>query len=188
MAVEARKRLFTVDDYYRMGEVGIFDPDDRLELLGGEIFVMPPIGVSHASVVDRLNTLLTARLAGRAIVRVQNPVRLDDLSEPLPDLAILHEREDFYRSHHPTPPEVHFLIEVMDTSGMRDRRDKLPRYAAAGVGEVWLVDLPASRIELYRDPRGDSYETVAMVGPSEMASPAAFPDIVLAVSEILVAD
>lgn len=185
MAVEARKRLFTVADYYRMGEAGIFDPDDRLELLGGEIFEMPPIGTAHGAVVDRLTALLAAELAGRAILRVQGPVRLDDLSEPLPDLAVLRQREDFYANAHPTPPDVHLLIEVMDTSGKRDRRDKLPRYAAAGIAEVWLIDLPASRVDMYRNPRGDRYESVSEAGPAETLSPTIFPDVVLPARKIL---
>jgi len=152
MATEPRRRLFTVDEYYRMGDVGIFNGNNRVELIDGEIVEMSPIGSPHAAVVDRLNVLLQPLLRARAIVRVQNPIRLDVYSEPQPDLSILKFRTDFYRSAHPTPADILLVVEVADTSLRYDRQIKIPLYAGAGIPEVWLVDVDAEQIEVFTHP------------------------------------
>ncbi|PSQ96352.1 MAG: Uma2 family endonuclease [Bacteroidetes bacterium SW_9_63_38] len=154
-----RERRFTVDEYYRMGEAGVFDEDDRVELLDGHIYVMSPIGSEHAACVRRLNRLFQSRLGGRGLVSVQNPVRLADDSEPEPDVVLLRPHDDGYASEHPGPEEVTMVVEVADTSLSFDRDVKLPLYAEAGIPEVWLVDLEASVIHVYRDPNGDDYHT-----------------------------
>ena len=141
MPVQASRRLFTVHEYYRMAEAGIFGEDDRVELLSGEIVEMTPIGSRHAAAVSRLIHVFTARLSGTAILRVQDPLRLDNYSEPQPDLAIVRLRQDFYRDAHPDAADVLLLIEVADTSGDIDRTVKIPLYARSGVAEVWVVDL-----------------------------------------------
>jgi Uma2 family endonuclease len=122
MALPVSTYRFTVDDFHRMGEAGIFSEDDRVELLDGEIIEMTPIGSRHAACVDRLNRLLTSRLGTAAIVRIQSPVRLDDRSEPQPDITVLQSRTDFYEQAHPGPQDILLLIEVMDRSGELDRR------------------------------------------------------------------
>jgi Uma2 family endonuclease len=184
MFTEARKRLFTVEEFHRMGEAGILDDDARLELLGGEIFEMPPIGSHHQGDVDALSDGLRA-LGDRVIVRVQGPVVLDDLSEPLPDLLVLRRRDDFYRNGHPRPEDVLLIAEVADTSLRRDRHDKFPRYAAAGIPEAWLLDVTGRLLEVHRDPLPDGYRAIAVHRPGESVSPLAFPDLVLDVAEIL---
>lgn len=132
MAVQVQRRLFTVSEYYRMAEAGILGEDDRVELLEGEIVQMAPIGSNHRGTVDFLANSLVSRLGARAIVRTQNPIRLDDFSEPQPDVALLHPRADFYRRSHPTPADVLLLVEVADSSVAFDRQVKLPLYCPSG--------------------------------------------------------
>lgn len=135
MAVAAPRRLFTAEEYHTMLRAGILTADDRVELIEGEVLRMSPIGSRHAGGVNRLNDFFVRKLEGRAIVGVQAPVHLSDLSEPQPDLALLRPREDFYSHSHPTPGDVLLLIEVAETSADFDRAVKAPLYARAGVPE-----------------------------------------------------
>ncbi len=185
MSVEARKRLFTVEEFHRMGEAGILDDDARLELWGGEIYQMPPVGPVHQGDVDVLTVRLVRALGDRAIVRVQGPVVLDDYFEPLPDLAVLRPREDFYREAHPRPEDVFFLVEVADTTLRRDRREKVPRYGVMGIPEVWLLDIPGRRLEVHREPSPKGYRATTVLAPRELVSPQAFPDVSLSVADLL---
>ena len=151
---------FSVDDYHRMGEAGILGPDLRTELIDGEVVEMPPIGHPHAGTVKLLSNLLKEALGAAAIVSVQDPVRLDDYTEPLPDIALLRPRADYYRNSHLTPDDVLLLIEVADTSVAYDRDVKLPRYARAGIPEAWLVDLGAGRLTRHCRPAGGTYTEI----------------------------
>ena len=126
-----------------MADAGIFGEDDRVELLDGEIVEMAPVGSRHAACVNKLTQLFVERSEGRALLAPRNPITLGERSEPQPDLALLRPRADYYASGHPTPDEVLLVVEVGDTTAEWDRRHKLPLYAAAGVAEVWLVDLAA---------------------------------------------
>lgn len=185
MAVNVARRLFTVDEYDQMIQAGVFHEDDRLELVGGEIVEMTPIGVSHAACVKRLNQILNRDLMGEAIISVQDPIHLDLYSEPEPDVAVLRFRPDFYAGGHPEPEDVLLLIEVAETSLAYDRELKLPRYAAAGIEEVWLVDLAAREIMVYREPTGEGYTAVTHHNPETTLSPLAFPDLTINASSVL---
>ncbi len=185
MTIEVKRRRFTVDDYYRMAEVGILTEDDRVELLDGEIVEMSPIGSDHAGHVKRLNTLFTSRLGARVVVSVQDPVRLSRHSEPQPDVALLRPRADFYARGHPRPDDVLLLIEVADTSVEADRRIKMPLYARAGIEEVWLVDLTTERVEVYRGPAADGYREIRALARGQGIVPQAFPDLALGVDDLL---
>ena len=158
MSSQLEKYWITVDEYERMGEAGIFHPDARLELLEGEIYQMSPIGIPHASCVKFLSTLLNGLFNGKLLVSVRDPVRLSDLSEPQPDVALLRWRDDFYRRAHPTPADVLLVIEVADSTVETDRSYKVPLYARAGIPEAWLVNLPEERIELFAEPAGGAYQ------------------------------
>lgn len=158
MAQQLDKHWITVDEYERMGEAGIFRPDSRLELLEGEIYEISPIASSHAACVKALSLLLNQLFGGVLLVSTQDPIRLDDYSEPQPDVALLRWRDDFYRRAHPTPAEVLLVIEVADTTVDSDRRIKLPLYAKAGIREAWLVNLPEEKIELYAEPSDGAYQ------------------------------
>ena len=185
MTVQVPKRLFTVDEYYRMAEAGLFSEDDRLELIEGEVVEMSPIGSRHAACVDRLNRLFSTRVEGRAIVRVQSPIRLGRYSEPQPDLALLQPRDDFYAQAHPEPEDVLLVVEVAETSAAYDREVKVPLYARSGIPEVWLVDLEAGQVEVYREPTPKGYREVERVGPGQPLAPQALPDRELAVEAII---
>jgi Uma2 family endonuclease len=186
VAVVPRARRFTVEEYHRMAEAGVFAPDDHVELIEGEVIEMAPSGNHHASVVDRLNRLLVQRVGDRAIVRVQGPVRLARLrSEPQPDLLLLKPREDFYAHAAAGADDVLLLIEVMDTSVEYDRRRKAPLYARAGITELWLVDLPAGIVDMHREPVATEYRDVRTLGRGETLSPRAFPDVALRVGDVL---
>ena len=185
MPVQLLRRRFTVYDYHRMGQVGILGEDDRLELLEGEIVEMAPIGSRHQATVDRLNEIFTGHLADVAIVRVQGPVRLDEDSEPQPDLILLRRRSDFYASAHPGPQDVLLLVEVSDTSTEYDREVKLPLYARHGIAEVWLVGLESEVVEVFRGPTAQGYQETSQLGRGQGLSPEAFPQAQLAVDEVL---
>lgn len=142
-----------------MAETGILAPDARVELIEGEIIDMAPIGSRHASIVDKLYHLLHTAVGTSAIVRSQNPVRLNDISEPEPDLALLRWRDDFYGARHPGPADVLLIVEIADSSLDYDRSKKLPLYASHGIPEVWLVDLTASCVVRYAGPTSSGYAT-----------------------------
>ena len=179
------RRKLTVDEYQRMGESGIFHEDERVELLDGELYEMTPLGDDHIGGVISLDFPLNQRLAGRALVSVQNPIRLSKFSEPEPDVVVLRFRPDFYRSGKARPEDIFLLIEVAESSLDYDRTTKLPRYAAAGVREVWIANLVDEQLEGYRDPAGDRYATSSIHRRGDTLAPLAFPDLVLSVEEIL---
>jgi Uma2 family endonuclease len=185
MTLEVPRRRFTTTEYARIGAAGVFGEDDRVELLDGEIVQMPPIGFGHAACVRRLTDLFTRRLGARAQVSVQNPVELDEHTQPQPDAALLRPRADYYAAGHPTAAAILLLVEVADTSVDYDRQLKVPLYARHGVGEVWLVDLTQPRLVIYGDASPQGYRTVRILQRADVVSPAAFPDQVIPVSDIL---
>ncbi|HEU0201972.1 MAG TPA: Uma2 family endonuclease [Burkholderiaceae bacterium] len=164
----ARHR-WTVDQYERMAETGLLAPDARVELIEGVIVDMAAIGSRHAATVKRLIRALTSAVGTRAILQVQDPLRLGDFSEPEPDLALLNPCDDFYASATPTAADALLVIEVAQTSAAYDRRIKLPLYATHGVPEVWIVDLDASLVHFHRQPHGERYleiTSTAAPGPT----------------------
>ncbi len=184
MSTLIAKRWFNVEDYYRMVAAGILAEDDRVELIEGEIVEMSPIGSRHSACIDRVNKLFN-RLGDQFIVRVQSPIRLNDFSEPLPDVSLLRPHEDFYAQAHPSPAAVLLLIEVADTSVEYDRKVKVPLYARAGIPEVWLIDLPQGTIEIYARPADGSYLKFQQLKPSESFVSQALPDLRFDVDALL---
>ena len=168
-----------------MADAGILTEDDRVELLDGDLIVMPPIGDWHAASVNRFSNFMLPPLRGRAIVSVQNPTRLDDHSEPQPDIMLLRWRDDFYEGGHPGPGDVLLLIEVSDTTVAYDRSAKLSAYARAGIPEVWIVTRQDRRIEAYSEPVEGEYANVRYAGRGESIAPEAFPDVVLEVDRVI---
>lgn len=188
-ATVVRKR-FSVEEYHAMASAGILAPDERVELIDGEIIEMSPIGSRHAACVRRLARFFHRAVGRRALVGVQDPIRLGDRSEPEPDLSLLTYREDFFADRHPGPEEVLLLVEVADTSLAYDRRVKLPLYARHDIVEVWLVDLEGRSVEVHRRPGGDGYAESRVHGPrvdgpGAILSPEGLPELELAVRRIL---
>jgi Uma2 family endonuclease len=176
---------FTVDEYHRMGEVGLLHEDSRVELIDGEIVDMSPIGRRHAVRVSYVTRWFTQTLADSAFVWAQNPVRIGGRSEPEPDVTLLRPRSDFYRDKDPSAEDVLLVIEVADSSVEYDRRVKAPLYARHGVPEYWLVNLVEGHVAVYRDPTPDGYASVGILRSGEDLHPLAFPGLVVPVDEIL---
>ena len=186
MQVETAKRLFTVDEYYRMAEVGILGPEDRVELIDGEIFEMSPIGSRHLACVNRATRLFVSTCANRVVVSVQNPLQLSNYTEPEPDVVLLKPRSDEYAAKKPMAEDALLVIEVAETTLKFDRRVKLPRYAKAGIPEVWIENLVDDVLLVYRDPIGNRFATELTLRPGESVSPIAFPDAIFAIDQLLV--
>lgn len=184
MTVQSLRRRFTVDEYHKMMDAGIFQEDDRVELLDGEIHNMSPIDAVHAAMVKRLNQYLQQWLGTRAIVSVQDPVALDDYSAPQPDLAILRARDDFYEDHHPLPVDTLLVIEVANTSIHVDRTEKLPRYAIAGIPEVWIVNIKQRVVEQYTQPDGKVYANRKLIKRGVLTTTCVTPALELPVERI----
>ena len=179
------RRKFTVAEYYRMGEVGILHHTERVELIDGVIIVMSPIGPPHATVVDRLTRVFAEQARGRYIVRVQNPVHLDDYGEPQPDLVLLRPRDYSTGEHHPGPEDMLLAVEVSDSTLAFDLRVKSQRYAAAGIPEMWVMNLPGDCLERLDQPGPEGYGRRTTFRRGEKISPAALPDLELAVEDLL---
>jgi Uma2 family endonuclease len=185
MSVELQRRRFTVDEYYAMAAAGILTEDDRVELIEGEIIEMASIGSEHAACVNRLNHLLVAQVGDQAVVTVQNPVRLSDLNEPQPDIAVARPRKDFYAKAHPGPADALLVIEVAHTTLGYDRGIKLPIYARTGVPEVWIVDVDAKVVEVYAKPVGGRYQIEKKGVAGDVLRPQLLPDVAAPVERIL---
>ena len=166
MPVKLNKRLLTVEEYHRMGEVGILR-EKGLELIHGEILEMSPIGSKHAAIVEILKEFLSRKLKGKAVVRAQNPIQLNNLSEPEPDISIVAYRSDFYIQQHPQAKDTLLIIEVASSSLAYDREIKVPLYAAASIPEFWIVDLDTEQVEVFSSPSGSSYQQKKMYESAE---------------------
>lgn len=175
----------TVEIYHLMAERGAFHPDDRVELIGGKIFDMSPIGRLHARCVNYLNAILTRTFGSELIVSTQNPILLDDLSEPQPDICLLRPSENFYKDELPKASDVMLAIEVADSSVEFDRSVKLRRYAMAAIPESWLVDLGKERIEVHTLPGADGYGNVDTLSRGDVVRSKVIPSLIIEVDDIL---
>ncbi|MFM9949000.1 MAG: Uma2 family endonuclease [Saprospiraceae bacterium] len=183
MTFQVSKRLITVNDYHKMAEVGIL-PDRGIELINGEIIEMSPIGGKHVTIVNRLNKLLNSILGDNAIISVQNPVIVSDLSEPEPDISILKYRADFYDGQTPTAQDALLVIEVAGSTLIYDREVKLAVYAASGIPEFWIVNIEERTIEAHWEPVGKAYKYRALLHPGDIAE-AQYFDLKLAIGKVM---
>ena len=183
--VLAGKRLFTVAESLAMLEAGVLHEDDRIELIDGELLVMPPIGDNHENTTDWLTELCVLTFAGRAMVRVQGSIRLNNMSAPQPDIAILRRRPPS-DSRPYYPEDIFLVIEVAHTSLRYDSGPKLARYAEAGIVEVWVVNLRDAVVTAYTGLSESGYTNVRTYQRDESISPQAFPDVSLAVADFVI--
>ena len=167
MSVQFAKHYFTIHDYERMGETGILPHTKHYELIEGEIIEMSPIGSRHAACVCQLNQSLYNQVGDAVIVRVQNPIVLDDFSEPQPDITLLKPRTDFYRDKHPAAADVLLVIEVADTTLGFDRQVKMPMYARAGIPEALIFNLPDEQLEYHANPSNGVYQVTRILKRGE---------------------
>lgn len=183
--VGGAKRLFTADEYHKLVPAGVLREDDRVELIHGEIVWMEPIGREHASCTDYLDDEFHSIPRQRVHVRNQGPVTLSAHDEPQPDISLLRRRPDRYRAKGPSPEDMLLAVEVSDSTLSFDRRTKIPLYAAAGVREAWIVNIPEQCIEVYRKPSRRGYREVKRYRRGDSVSPLAFPDFSLRVDDVL---
>lgn len=178
MEILPQRHRITVEEYYRMGELGLLGPEERVELIEGEVIDMPPIGVAHSSVVARLTQQLVLATTGRAIVRCQLPLRLSRYSEPQPDFALVAPKADFYGEYHPTAADALLVIEISHSTLRYDRDVKLPLYARHAVPEVWIIDLNAGVLHRYSSPVNGEYGEAIAGSPGKIPI-ARLPTVIL---------
>ena len=179
-----RKR-FTVDEYHRMWDIGIFPEDKRFELIRGAIFEMPTTKPPHSGRVNRLTQLFTSRFGESVIVSVQNPTSIDDYSEPVPDVSLLKPRADFYTESHPLPSDVLLVVEISHTTLRFDTKIKGLLYAEAEIPEYWIVNIPQNVLEVRREPANGRYTRHEILRHGQTVSPLRLPDTSFWVDEIL---
>lgn len=178
-------RLFTVDEYYKMAESGILQPDERTELIKGVIYKMSPPNPPHAGCVDTLAEMLTEMGQGATQVKSQNPLHVSGDSEPEPDIALVKARADKYRKRHPTPSDAFLVVEVSDSTLSSDRREKVPMYAEANVQVLWIVDIQGEAIEVYTNPAQGQYTKFERIGRGRTLEVPGIPNATVNVDDIL---
>ncbi len=178
-------KKFTVKAYNRMAESGIFDEGERIELIRGEIIEMSPVGTKHAACVRRLDFILSRKLGDLFLIDTQNPLKLNDNSQPQPDVVILKPRSDFYETEHPQPKDILLLIEVSDSSIEYDRNIKIPLYAENKIPEVWLVDINKKCVEVYKNYQDQIYLNIITYQINDELILSNFSEVKIKVKEIL---
>jgi len=181
----ALRRPITVEEYNRMAKAGILSPDERVELLDGDLIIVPPQGPPHFSAVARMADVLIKRLSASSLVAVRLPLIVSDRSEPEPDIAVLVHRADYYASGIPRPADVYAVVEVADASLEIDVGKKLRIYAEAGVPEYWIVDVRRGAVIVHRDPNGSQYDSLQTHYRGGRLSFTAFPDETFTVDELI---
>lgn len=183
MALRNRPHRVSIDEYERMGRVGTLSEDDRVELIEGEIVAMSPVGARHIESVTTLAELLGERKPNTVRVTVQNPIRLPNDSQPLPDVTIMKAKR--YWAAIPTASEVVVVIEASDTTLAYDRDVKVPLCAAAGIPEAWIVDLAAGCIDRYGNPSGGIYQTIRHFERGEVLESDVVPGLSIPVENVV---
>jgi Uma2 family endonuclease len=184
MSALAATYRFTVDEFIRLNETGILDAHDRIELLNGELIIMHAIGHRHNQAVTNLNFEFVEQSRRRFMLSPQNPVELEEYSAPQPDLVLVPMSRR-YTKRHPKPDEVFLIVEVADSSLSYDRQEKMRAYAAVGIREFWILNLEDDVLEAHRQPEGAGYREVATIPSDGSASPLAFPDVSIALRDVI---
>ncbi|WP_427160403.1 Uma2 family endonuclease [Aliinostoc sp. HNIBRCY26] len=178
-------RLWTVEDYHRMAEAGIFGAEERVELLEGKIIWMVAKGTAHRSAVGRTDYLIKNKLGERAWVSIQDQIQLNNQSEPEPDIAVVKIDPLDYAGHHPTPSEVYLIIEVADSSLKLDCEIKAKAYSQAGISDYWVLDVVSRQLYVFREPSPEGYQSKSILAEDEAIAPSHFPDVEILVLEML---
>jgi len=178
-------RLLTVQEYDLMTEIGILDEDERVELLAGQIVKMAAKGTAHGAAITRTRILLENRLVQQVLVRLQDPVRMNNYSQPEPDIAVVIPDPFYYEDHHPTPSEIYLIIEVADTTLEKDCGIKATIYAQSGIADYWVLDVHNRQLHVFREPSQDGYLSRVILADGDSISPLRFPDCYFLVSDML---
>jgi len=168
-----------------MAQAGILRPDERVELIEGEIFAMTPQGTPHAAFIAFLDKVLQQGFGEQVSIRTQLPLTLSQYSEPEPDLAVVAGSPLDYAQHHPTAALL--IVEIADTSLTDDRSRKGPLYAKYNVPEYWIVNIPDRQVEIYRNPSSTGYQTTKMAKAPKTISPLHAPHCTLNLSQLFAA-
>ncbi len=175
---------FSVDEYYKMIELGLITDYEKAEIIEGELIKKMTIGDRHAAAVNALNRYFTKNVQDNVLVSIQNPLRMSDYNEPEPDI-VLADLTKYDGKRHPRPAEVILVVEVADASLKYDRNIKLPLYAAAGIPEVWIVNLQNDIVEVHQQPSLDIYQVTRVFKRGETVASSVMPDLRIDVDEIL---
>jgi Uma2 family endonuclease len=178
-------RKWTVKEYHKLGEMGFFHPEERVELLSGNIIKMSAKGTAHTSALGRTDNLLQNLFGNLAWVRIQDPIALDDNSEPEPDIAVVRIDPFDYATHHPTPSEVYLIIEVADSSLTFDREIKAKAYARSGITDYWVLNVNERQLHVFREPLEDGYQSELILGENGSISPLQFLTVNIAIQAML---
>jgi Uma2 family endonuclease len=178
-------RLWTAEEYHRMAEAGIFHPEERVELIAGQIIRMSAKGTAHTAAVRRTAKILRNLLINQAEVYTQDPIQLDDFSEPEPDVAVVRIDPLDYADHHPTPSEVYLIIEVADSSLKYDRETKAKAYARSGLADYWVLDVINRKLHMFREPIQEGYQSEVILSEEASVSPLQFPTLEITLQEML---
>lgn len=178
-------RLWTVKEYHKMAELGIFHPEERVELIAGQIVKMIAKGTIHTTTVRRIANILRDKLQGQVDVHTQDPVQLNDFSEPEPDIAVVKVDPLDYIDHHPTASEVYLIIEVADSSFKYDRETKGKAYAQSGILDYWLLDVNNRKLHVFREPTQEKYQSEVIFSQEAIISPLNFPELMITIADIL---
>ena len=185
-ADNSRPRRWTVEEFFRAARLGLFRPDERLELLSGEIIEKMTQNPPHAVALNKSIPVFSRVIAGQDChLRVQAPLALSDDSAPEPDIAVIAGSPDNYATKHPAPGDVLLLVEISDATLHLDRRRKAALYAAAGINEYWILNLIDRRLEVHRDPSNGAYQVITLLGETQTISPLAAPQATLRVADLL---
>ena len=186
LAADLAPRTYTVEEYNVMANAGIFAPDERVELLDGQVIPMPPMGAAHRTAMRRIQARIHEVLGRRATIATQLPLVISERSEPEPDFAILRPRDDFYASGEPAIADVYAVVEVTDSSSARDRVKKYQLYAQARIPEYWIIGVrDAATIDVFREPHDLGYAVCASYTQGDTVAFAALPDATFAVEELI---
>jgi Uma2 family endonuclease len=181
-----RLKRLTVEDYHRMSELSILDPNERTELSAGQIVLKATKDTHHVLTLQSLATALDNLLSNQPVfVSTQDPIHLDDYSEPEPDLAIAQGTVLNYADHHPYPTEIHLVVEVADSTLKQDCEIKDKLYAQEGIADYWVVDLKNRQLHIFRNPTPTGYTSHLILSEPSEISPLAFPHISLSLTAIL---
>lgn len=179
------QRMISAEEYQRMIEAGIFHEDERIELIEGRIVQMSPKNLKHALATTRSNRCFQRLSGDRAFVRVQDPILLNDFSEPEPDIVLVAPPDERYLENHPKPEDIFLVLEIADSSLVYDRDEKGPLFAQNGVVQYCLLNLQSRELEDYRDPSSNGYRSKQTYTEDQSFTLVAFPKISIKVKDLL---
>jgi Uma2 family endonuclease len=178
-------KLWTVGDYHRLSELGLLDRQERTELIAGQITLMAAKGTPHVTALHLLANILRDRLGNQALIRTQDPIQLDDFSEPEPDLVVVRGTVLDYAEQHPRPEDIDLIVEIADSTLKQDCEIKDKLYAQAGIADYWVLAVKSRQLHIFRKPIASGYTEHLILSEPNQAAPLAFPEIAIALSSIL---